>query len=83
METPKLIIEWDGDTPTKAMCSVCRAIFRPLMKAAVHLDQFAEVRFAFSSPTIRFAPSLSLPQSGLLHPAPQPLDRHRPSVVAG
>ena len=27
MEIPQLTIEWDGDNPTKAMCSVCRAIF--------------------------------------------------------
>ena len=27
METPKLIIEWDGETPTSAMCSACRAMF--------------------------------------------------------
>ena len=27
LETPKLIIEWDGETPTSAMCSACRAIF--------------------------------------------------------
>ena len=27
MEIPKLIIEWDGENPTSAMCSVCRAIF--------------------------------------------------------
>jgi hypothetical protein len=27
METPKLIIEWDGETPTSALCSAYRAIF--------------------------------------------------------
>jgi len=30
LETPKLIIEWDGETPTSAMCSTCRAIFPTL-----------------------------------------------------
>jgi len=29
MESPKLLIEWHGKTPT-AMCSVCRAIFPAL-----------------------------------------------------
>ena len=27
VESPRLIIEWDGENPTSAMCSVCRAIF--------------------------------------------------------
>jgi hypothetical protein len=27
LESPKLIIEWDGEIPTSAMCSACRAIF--------------------------------------------------------
>jgi hypothetical protein len=30
LETPKLIIEWDGEDPTSAMCSACRAIFPTL-----------------------------------------------------
>ena len=30
LESPKLIIEWDGDTATSATCSVCRAIFPTL-----------------------------------------------------
>lgn len=27
LETPRLIIEWNGEAPTYAMCSACRAIF--------------------------------------------------------
>ena len=27
METPNLIVEWNGANPTSGMCSVCRAIF--------------------------------------------------------
>jgi hypothetical protein len=30
METPKLIIEWDGENPAKTMCNICRAIFPAL-----------------------------------------------------
>jgi hypothetical protein len=30
LEPPKLISEWDGETPISAMCSACRAMFPTL-----------------------------------------------------
>jgi len=40
METPKLIItEWNGDAPTSAMCSACRAIFPTLNGNGSHANK--------------------------------------------